>query len=253
MKKILGCFLCVMLLVFGVSIPGTQATTIDLEVLGETTIEGAIFGVVSNSKAGRGVYPTFLATQGDAGNPTGVNIGYNSDYRPVEYNEVNTAQHNHSLLLADMGYVENGGVTYYSFALDADQAPGVDSYIYLDQLEVYQTNNPSITGYNSGTDWNLVYQMDPVPNDVDIKINYSWGSGGSGLNDMYVDIPTSFFDSSFTNVVLFANFYGDNDGPQEWSYLAGEGTPPVPEPTTMLLLGAGLVGLAGFGRKKFKK
>jgi hypothetical protein len=30
-------------------------------------------------------------------------------------------------------------------------------------------------------------------------------------------------------------------------------TAPVPEPTTMLLFGAGLVGLAGFGRKKFKK
>lgn len=32
-----------------------------------------------------------------------------------------------------------------------------------------------------------------------------------------------------------------------------EGTAPVPEPTTMLLVGAGLIGLAGLGRKRFRK
>ena len=28
---------------------------------------------------------------------------------------------------------------------------------------------------------------------------------------------------------------------------------PVPEPTTLAMLGAGLIGIVGFGRKKFKK
>ena len=54
---------------------------------------------------------------------------------------------------------------------------------------------------------------------------------------------------------------GDQYGAMQiagWIDINGNGTSPplenpVPEPTTMLLFGAGLVGLAGFGRKKFKK
>ena len=35
--------------------------------------------------------------------------------------------------------------------------------------------------------------------------------------------------------------------------IGGPESSPVPEPATLILLGSGLVGLAGFGRKKFKK
>jgi len=112
--------------------------------------------------------------------------------------------------------------------------------------------------YKKEKDSALIYIGSPVsegstPNLWEIDIENKLQKAGTSDDYWFLDLSSfSSLPSTLTQIVVRADG-GYNPLDEEHFFVSSVQATPVPEPATMLLLGAGLIGLAGFARKKFRK
>jgi hypothetical protein len=101
----------------------------------------------------------------------------------------------------------------------------------------------------------FLFPTQPLPADVPIGGSLNSSMLGSTSEPIqYISLSVSAGAIRLNSLELAMGVYDSSIGQvSSTQFVAGQPMAPVPEPSTIVLMGIGLVGLAGFGRKKFKK
>jgi hypothetical protein len=198
-------------------------------------INGAIFEQAGPQPTGTGVIRSFVRVQ-TANAKISVEQGYNTDARPLQFDENKSPQFTRSEPLSGVPIVTINGVQYREFLLDINQKMS-QPLLSLDQLRIYVGSAPNLLGYDPTT--NTLAGLTPL---FDLNADGSSSNwitlnarihAGSGVGDMFAYIPNSAFPADGSGYLYLYSRFGDqngaNGGFEEWSVrtnAAGQAVPP---------------------------
>jgi hypothetical protein len=202
----------------------SSTPTVDLTMSGaQGSIGGVTYQQGDVQPAGSGVIDAFLRIHGLGG--AGQEQGYNTDSRPLQFDENQSPTFTRSIQLGDVPVVTINGVNYRAFILDINQKSS-QPLLSLDQLQIFVANGGNLTGYDTAARQfpgaTLLYDMNPGGGNTNwVKLNAGLSSG-IGSSDMVLLVPQSVFASTpgNPNVYLFSRFgdnFGANGGFEQWA------------------------------------
>ena len=253
--------------------PLAQASLVELLIDGSSgTINSAWFIENDIQATGSGVLDSFVRVSSNEDTLQ----GFNTSARKLKLDENSSPTFTHDLLLTDVPILTLNNIAYREFILDINQA-GHEPLLSLDEVQIYLGDQfsdggvPNSAAALAAATNLLVWDMDGLE-DSWVKLNYNLNTG-SGSGDMRLLVPNSLFDSTQGDYVYLYSQFGlqgghliNNDGYEEWAVRGQPGgqcgeennppcppPPDIPEPTSMLLIGTGLIGAIGFGYARKKR
>lgn len=236
-------------------ITAAQAKVVDLTTVGAYgTANGAWFYQTDPHAAGSGVIWSFVRIQG-----AGLEQGYNTDYRPLEFDENSSPTFTRSLPLSMVPIVDLGGVWYREFGLDINEPKNEpENLLSLDKVQLFLGSSPAAHDYAGGGLGTKIWDLDlGTDGDSWVKLDFKL-SPGSGWADMFMYVPDSLFTGGdyVTLYSMFgAEYSADNgldarDGYEEW-WVRPPQTPVIPElgSVALALMGLAPVALARARRR----
>lgn len=146
--------------------------------------------------------------------------------------------------------INNNDQVSFPLTVNTEIFFGYDDWIYL------QKNNNGSMETNINVDWTV------IPEDGAWTDDKGTWSFSSAVWDNYEDVMI-VVKSGINEDTYFSGYLMDSSiapvsgtwdtGGKDLSHLTLYARNPIPEPGTLMLLGSGLLGVAAYGRKRFKK
>ena len=181
------------------------ANEYDLTLPGASVkINGAIFqALTSSDPSGSGAFNSFVRID----SKSLVIKGYNTDFRPLQFDEKSSPSFTRSLLLSDIPPIWEENTIYRAFDLDINQkGRKSEAYLTVDEIELYETPYADLCGYpfdgsgggQTGCSTNntatLIWDMDAF-GDSFVLLD-SRNGPGSGKREMRLLVPDSLFNQN---------------------------------------------------------